>query len=182
MYIHHLDPVYKSYHFKKSPRVIWGHRGQKFIFTKKCYNSSKLHIMNMRLIHLHQCKTLYLCYEVKCQSGVIWGHRGQKVIFTKKCSNSSMLHNMTIRLIHVDQLETIYLCHGVRCKSEVIWGHWGQKVKFTKMLLFVHVTQHGHKTHTCSSAWDLLSILWGQMSIWGQFPPADYAIFDGKYL
>ena len=38
-----------------------------------------------------------------------------------------------------------------------------------KTLKFVHVIQHGHKTHTCSSALDLLSMLWGQMSIWGHF-------------
>ena len=33
-YVHQLDTLYKSYQFKKLPRVIWGHRGQKFIFTK----------------------------------------------------------------------------------------------------------------------------------------------------
>ena len=28
-------PLYKSYYFKNSPGVIWGHSGQKVIFTKK---------------------------------------------------------------------------------------------------------------------------------------------------
>ena len=28
---------------------------------------------------------------------------------------------------------------------------------------------HDHETHTCSSAWDPLPMLWGQMSIWGHW-------------
>ena len=63
--------------------VIWGHWGQKVIFTKNAINSSLLHSMTIRLMHVDQLETLYLCYGVKCQSGVIWGHWGQKVIFTK---------------------------------------------------------------------------------------------------
>ena len=34
MHIHQLDSLYKSYRFKKLSGVIWGHRGQKVIFTK----------------------------------------------------------------------------------------------------------------------------------------------------
>ena len=34
MCMHQLDPRYKSYGSKNSPGVIWGHRGQKVIFTK----------------------------------------------------------------------------------------------------------------------------------------------------
>ena len=35
MHMHKLDPLYKSYGPKNSFGVIWGHRGQKIIFTKK---------------------------------------------------------------------------------------------------------------------------------------------------
>ena len=35
MHMHKLDPLYKSYGPKNSSGVIWGHRGQKVIFTKK---------------------------------------------------------------------------------------------------------------------------------------------------
>ena len=49
----------------------------------KCYNSSMLHSMTTRLIHVDHLETTYLCYGVKCQSRVIWGHWGQKVIFIK---------------------------------------------------------------------------------------------------
>ena len=34
MHMHKLDSLYKSYHIKNSSGVIWGHRGQKVIFTK----------------------------------------------------------------------------------------------------------------------------------------------------
>ena len=34
MHIHQLDTLYKSYGSRNSAGVIWGHRGQKVIFTK----------------------------------------------------------------------------------------------------------------------------------------------------
>ena len=34
MHIHKLDTFYKSYGSRNSSGVIWGHRGQKVIFTK----------------------------------------------------------------------------------------------------------------------------------------------------
>ena len=34
MLIDQLDTLYKSYGSKNSLGVIWGHRGEKFIFTK----------------------------------------------------------------------------------------------------------------------------------------------------
>ena len=36
-----LDPLYKSYGPKNSSGVIWGHRGQKVIFTKKASSPSE---------------------------------------------------------------------------------------------------------------------------------------------
>ena len=65
---------------------IWGQLGSlgsKGHFHLKCCNSSMLHSMTIRLIHVHQLETLYLLNEVKCQPGVIWGHRGQNVIVSK---------------------------------------------------------------------------------------------------
>ena len=52
----------------------FGVTGVKRSFLLKCYNSSILNSMTMRLIHVDQLETLYLCYGVKSQSGVIWGH------------------------------------------------------------------------------------------------------------
>ena len=42
MHMHKLDPLYKSYHIKNSSGVIWGHRGQKVIFTKKGIKSYRM--------------------------------------------------------------------------------------------------------------------------------------------
>ena len=40
MYINQLDPLYKSYWIKNETGVIWGHRGQKVIFTKNAISPS----------------------------------------------------------------------------------------------------------------------------------------------
>ena len=40
MHIHQLDTFYKSYGSRNSPGVIYGHRGQKFIFTKNAVSPS----------------------------------------------------------------------------------------------------------------------------------------------
>ena len=78
-----------------------------------------------------------------------------------------MLHSMTIRLIQVDQLQTLYLCYGVKCQSGVVWGHRGQKFIFTKYAITRPCYTWPYKTHTCTSPWDLLLMLWGQMSFRG---------------
>ena len=41
MYMHKLDPLYKSYGPKNSSGVIWGHGGQKVIFAKKASSPSE---------------------------------------------------------------------------------------------------------------------------------------------
>ena len=95
------------------------------------------------------------------------GSLGSKGHFHLKCYNSSMLHSMAIRLIQVDQLETFYICYGSNVNLGS-FGVTGVKSLFSlNMLKLVHVKQHDHKTHTCSSAINLLPMLWGQMSIWG---------------
>ena len=73
IYVDQLGTFYVCYGVKCQPGVIWGHRGQKVIFTKKYYNKSMLYSMTIRLIYVNQPETLYLSYGVKSQSGVIWG-------------------------------------------------------------------------------------------------------------
>ena len=53
MHIDQLDTLYKSYESRNSPVVTWGHRGQKVIFTQKCYFSFSLHGMFMGLMHIY---------------------------------------------------------------------------------------------------------------------------------
>ena len=89
VHIDQLDTLYQSYGLRNSPWVTWGHRGQKVIFTKKCYFSFKVHGLVMRLIHIDQLDTLYKSYGSRNSPGVTWGHRGQKVIFTKNAISPS---------------------------------------------------------------------------------------------
>ena len=119
----------------------FGVTGVKRSFSLKCYNSSMLQSMTIKLIHIDQLENLYLCCGVTCQSGgvtgqtgVIWDHWSQKSHFHQKYYNFSMLRSMTIRLIHVDQLETFYLCYGVTCQSGIILGH-GVKRSFSLKML-----------------------------------------------
>ena len=135
MHINQLDILYKSYGRKNSAGVIWGHRGQKGNFHKKCYFAFRFHGMVMGLIHIHQLNTLYKSNCSRNLPGVIWGHRGSKGYFHQKGYNSSMLHSITIRLIHVYTLETIYLCYGVKCQPGVILGHRAGFVSFQRHLL-----------------------------------------------
>ena len=70
MYTNKLDPFYKSYGVENSPRVIWGYRAQKAIFTKKCYYFSYI------------LWFLYLFWDQRSS----WDHfesEGQKVIFVE---------------------------------------------------------------------------------------------------
>ena len=40
VHIDQLDTLYKRYGSRNSPGVTWGHRGQKFIFTKNAISPS----------------------------------------------------------------------------------------------------------------------------------------------
>ena len=125
--MHQLDTLYQSNGCKNSSGVIWGNRGQKVIFTKKCCNSSVVYSKTIRFKHVHELETLYLCYGVIGQPGVIWGHRGQTLIFTKNA----------LSLCYV-----LYQCNSCICirltplqnllAQISIWDHRGQKVFFTK--------------------------------------------------
>ena len=83
MHIDQLDTLYKSYLFKNSSGVTWGHRGQKVIFTKKKrYFSNRLHGMDMWLMHIYQIDTSTEVIGLKIQLGSFGVTGGQKVIFT----------------------------------------------------------------------------------------------------
>ena len=88
MYIHQLDPLYKSYGSKNSRGVIWGHRGQKVIFTKNATSPTVYRVWSCdSCTCISLTPPLYKSYGSKNSPGVIWGHRGQKVIFTKNATS-----------------------------------------------------------------------------------------------
>ena len=65
--------LYKSYRIKKSYGVIWGHRGQKIIFTKNAISSSMLHSMPIRLIQVDKPRDPLPMLWGQMS---IWGHLG----------------------------------------------------------------------------------------------------------
>ena len=126
-----LQDYYLCFGVKCQLSVIWGHMGQKVIFTKKCYDSSLLCRMTLRLVHVHQLETLYLCYGVKCQTGS-FGAAGVK---------RSLSLNM-LWLVRVTQHDhKTHTCASTWDPLPILWGQmstWGhlgsqcQKAIFTK--------------------------------------------------
>ena len=147
--------------------VIWGHWGQKVNFTKNAIFCLCYIVWPYDPYMLISFRPSTLCYRVTCQSGVIWGHWGQKFIFTKKASSPSDYVVLT---------RDLCICSSLTPSTNVMvlkncpgsFGVTGVKSSFSlKMLFFVHFTLYNHKTHTCSSAWDPLPMLWCHMTIWG---------------
>ena len=83
LHIDQLDTLYKSYGSKNSSGVIWGHRGQKLIFTEKRCNSYRLHGKVMWFMHMHQLDTLYQSNGCENSSGS-FGVTGVKRSFSQK--------------------------------------------------------------------------------------------------
>ena len=106
MHVDQLETLYLCYGVKCQSGVIWGHWGQKVIFTK-CYNSAMLDSMTIKthtMLTSLRPSTYVMGSYVNLGS---FGDTGSKGHFHYKCYNLSMLHSMTIGLIHVDQLETL---------------------------------------------------------------------------
>ena len=144
MHIDQLDTVYKSYGSKNSSGVIWGHRGQKVIFTKNAITPYRLHGMVMWFMHMHQLDTLYQSKGSKISSWVIWGHRGQKCEFLqlKRLNKKTNRFNYCvivwthsnkvlivlwliwyfIEIVHVKFLTVFYI---VPSSSRSLRGHYG---------------------------------------------------------
>ena len=57
-----LDPLYKSYGYRKSPGVIWVHRGQKVTFTNNA--STPLNYIALR-------RDLYIYYNLTPSTKVV---------------------------------------------------------------------------------------------------------------
>ena len=110
---------------------IWGHWGQKVIFTKNTTSPADCKVWSHDSCTCVSLTPATKVITLKIHLGS-FGVTGVKRSFSLKCCNSSMLHSKTIRLIHVHHLATLYLCYGVKCQSGVNWGHWGQKDIFTK--------------------------------------------------
>ena len=119
----HIQTLYLCYGVMYQSGVIWGHRSQKVIFSKKASSPSKYVAMTCDLCICISLTPATKVLSLKIHSGS-FGVTGIKRSFSlKKSYNSPTLHSMTIRLIHDNKLEILYLCFGVMYQSEVIWGH-----------------------------------------------------------
>ena len=79
-------PSYKSYGFRNSPDIIWGHRGQIIIFTKNAISPTDYMVCSCDLMHIDQVDTLCKIYGSKIHPqsfGVTWIKRSfsPKVLF-----------------------------------------------------------------------------------------------------
>ena len=78
-----LDPFYKTFWLKFWFGVIWGHKGQKLIFTK---NATPTYYIALTCDVAHADAwggQLDPPLQNLSAQISIWGHSGQKVIFTK---------------------------------------------------------------------------------------------------
>ena len=160
MYIHQLDPLYKSFGSKNSPGVIWGHRGQKVIFTKNATSPTVYRVWSCDSCTCISLTPLYKSYGSKNSLGVIWGHRGQKVIFTKNATSPT-----DYRVKSRDSCTYIRLTPSTNVMGLKIhtgsFGVTGVKRSFSpKMLLLLEITWHGHIIHAYESARYPASKLW----------------------
>ena len=62
IHVHQLETLYLYYGVKCQPGVIWGHRGQKVIFSKNATSATEY----MALFPL--CNIVYPCYSCICIS------------------------------------------------------------------------------------------------------------------
>ena len=88
IHMHQFEILYLCYGVKCQTGVIWGHRGQKDIFTKNISTQTDYVTLTHDLC-MHYLDPLYKSYHIKNSSGVIWDHKGQKVIFTKNVSTQT---------------------------------------------------------------------------------------------
>ena len=104
MYMHQLDPLYKSYGSKNSPGVIWGHRGQKGHFTKNATSPT-----NYRVWSCDSCTYISLTPSTKVMGLKIhpgsFGVTGVKRSFSLKTLLLLQFTGMVMWLMDMHQLD-----------------------------------------------------------------------------
>ena len=71
IHVHQLETLYLCYGVKGQPGVIWGHRGQKVIFTKNATSTDYIAWLCNSCIYIHKLETLYSIHGVKVNLGHI---------------------------------------------------------------------------------------------------------------
>ena len=128
MHIHQLDTLYKSYGSRNSPGVIWGHKGQKVIFTKNAISPTDYMLWSCDLCILISYIPSTKVMGLEIQSGS-FGVTGVKRSFSPKnaISPSDYMVWSLDSCIFISSIPSTKLM-GLEIQPEVIWGHRGQKV------------------------------------------------------
>ena len=147
MYIHQIDSLYKRYGSKNSHGVIWGHWGQKVIFTKDATSPTDYMAWSCNsCIYIHKLETLYSIHGVKVNLGSLPPANIMRLcpdlfpdlvsssssVNTSKSYISDMTWPILTRLGHKYRLTIPFMWHDqIRVKGHV--GATGvKKVIFTK--------------------------------------------------
>ena len=69
IHVHQLETFYLCYGVKGQPGAIWGHRGQKVIFTKNATSTDYMAWLCNSCIYIHKLETLYSIHGVKVNLG-----------------------------------------------------------------------------------------------------------------
>ena len=69
IHVYQLETLYLCYGVKGQPGVIWGHRGQKVIFTKNATSTDYMAWLCNSCIYIHKLETLYSIHGVKVNLG-----------------------------------------------------------------------------------------------------------------
>ena len=69
IHVHQLETLYLCYGVKGQPGVIWGHRGQKVIFTKNATSTDYMAWLCNSCIYIHKLETLNSIHGVKVNLG-----------------------------------------------------------------------------------------------------------------
>ena len=131
MHMYQLETLYQINGSQNSSGVIWGHMGQKVIFTKNTLTRS---CYIARPWDSNMCITLRRSTYVigsTVSLGVIWGHRGQILIFTKNAlSPLCYIAFLCYSCIYISLTLSTNLLAQIL--NWVIWRHRAQKVIFNK--------------------------------------------------
>ena len=151
IHVHQLETLYLCYGVKGQPGVIWGHRGQKVIFTKNATSTDYMAWLCNSCIYIHKLETLYSIHGVKVNFGSLppanimrlcpdlfpdlvssSSSSSSSSVNTSKSYISDMTWPILTRLGHKYRLTIPFMSHDqIRVKGHV--GVTGvKKVIFTK--------------------------------------------------
>ena len=123
MYMHQLDPLYKSNGSKRFTRGQFGVTGVKtfIIFTKNATSPTHYRVWSCDSCTYISLTPSTKVMGLKIHPMVIWGHRGQKVIFTKNATSPTVYRVWSCDSCTCISLTPLYKRYG----SKIHTGSFG---------------------------------------------------------